>query len=186
MDKIDNSAPPAPINWGEVRALAMVVGVREAARRMGISEAATMQRSAREGWLATQEARTVNKMAVAQRSSLTAAPCQQLSAGALISSEIIQLGQKTRLSLARGVSKAAETVETLSGSEILDKSGDVKAIAQTADLVHGWKDAAPSVKIRLDVLGGSVEAETVADVTEIESVSASVYDDSVSEDVEDY
>ncbi len=161
---MDNPANiPQPVNWEAVRVLAAVVGVREAARRMGIKECTARQRSAREGWLATPEAKQVNKMAVAQRSGITAAG-NHLSPAALIHAEIAQLGSKTRLSLARGVAKATEHVETLSGSDILEKSGDVKAIAQTADLVHGWKDAAPQVKIRLDVLG-TVQETPVFDVS---------------------
>lgn len=155
-----------PVNWEAVRALAMVVGVREAARRMGISEAATMQRSAREGWLASPEAKQVNKMAVAQRSGVTVAACQQMSAGALISAEISQLGGKTRLSLARGIAKAGEHIETLPGLAIVADAQNIKSIAQTADLVHGWKDSAPQVKIRLDILGGG--AEPMHDVGAIE------------------
>src|SRR5689334_12377095 len=39
------------VNWPAVQALAVAVGVREAARQMGLNESAVMQRSAREGWL---------------------------------------------------------------------------------------------------------------------------------------
>jgi len=177
----ETSTAPVPVNWEAVRALAMVVGVREAARRMGISEETTKKRCLREGWLATAEAKRVNQMAIAQRSGITVSP--QMSPGSLIQAELTSLGAKSRVSLARGVAKAAEHVETLSGSDILAESGNVKAIAQTADLVHGWKDASPQVKIRLDVLGATAEAQIVdveADVT-----PSDVWD-SVSTDVDDY
>lgn len=167
---------PQPVNWEAVRALAMVVGVREAARRMGISEAATMQRSHREKWLASPEARRANQIAVAQRSGLTAPVSQQLSAGQLISAEIQALGQKSRLSIARGIARAGEHIETLDGPSMLAQSGDVKAIAQTADLVHGWKDAAPQVKIRLDVLGSTPEPVHDIEATEIEDISGTIED----------
>lgn len=74
--------------------------------------------------------------------------------------------------MARGVSKAAETVSELSGNDILTRSQEVKAITQTADLVHGWKDSPTPVKIRLEVLATpseqpviDVESEAVIDVT---------------------
>ncbi len=86
-----------------------------------------------------------------------------MSPAALVHAELASLGSKTRLSLARGIAKAGEHVETLSGAEIVEQSSDVKNIAQTADLIHGWKDAAPQVKIRLDVLGAT--SEPVIDVT---------------------
>ena len=45
---------PKPLNvdWSAVRVLAVAVGVREAARQMGISGDAVRQRSKREGWMA--------------------------------------------------------------------------------------------------------------------------------------
>jgi len=126
-----------------------------------------MQRSKREGWLADPEAKQLNKLAIAQRSGLTVAAGQQLSATAVYQGELIALGQKSRLSLARGIAKAGEHIESLDGEAIVADAGNVKSIAQTADLVHGWKDAAPQVKIRLDVLSGSAEAPIVDVVAEV-------------------
>ena len=58
----------------------------------------------------------------------------------MILAEIATLGAQSRLSLAKGVKKASAHVASLEGAEILDRSADVKSIAQTADLVHGWKE----------------------------------------------
>jgi hypothetical protein len=162
-----------PINWQEVRMLASVVGVRESARRMGLSEEQVKKRCTREGWLSDPEAQVANQRAVAQRSGTSAPiPLSPMSPAALVNAELAALSQKSRLSLARGVAKAAEHVETLQGPDILAESGNVKSIAQTADLVHGWKDAAPQVKIRLDVLGGGAEVQPVdIEATEIEPLS---------------
>lgn len=173
-----------PISWEAVKALAAVVGVRESARRMGLSEEQVKKRCTREGWLSTPEARTANQLAVAGRSGKTAALVPTVSPSAAIHAELVALGSKSRLSLARGVAKATETVENMQGLDILDRSGDVKAIAQTADLVHGWKDAAPQVKIRLDVLSGSAEAPIEA--IEIDEVSASDSWDNDATDLSEY
>jgi hypothetical protein len=148
----------APVNWEAVKMLALVVGVRESARRMGISEEAVKKRCTREGWLSTPEAKQVNRMAIAQRSGITAALSPQMSPAAIIHAEIASLGSKTRLSLARGIAKAGEHIEQMPAESIVADAGNVKAIAQTADLVHGWKDSSPQVKIRLDVLSGNSEA----------------------------
>jgi hypothetical protein len=143
---------------------------------MGVSEEAAMKHSQRKGWLASPEAKQANRMAVAARTGgrgVPAAVSPHLSAGALISAEIAQLGSKTRLSLARGIAKAGEHVESLSGEDILERANDVKAVAQTADLVHGWKDSSPNVKIRLDVLGSGAAEQPIfemeADVSASES-----------------
>jgi hypothetical protein len=57
---------PKPLNvdWPAVQVLAVAVGVREAARQMGISQDAVRQRSKREGWMASPKA--VAQRALAQ------------------------------------------------------------------------------------------------------------------------
>jgi hypothetical protein len=150
------------VNWEEVKMLALTVGVREAARRMELSEEQVKKRCTREGWLATPEARLAVQRAVALRSGTSAPiPVSPLSPAALLASELSQLGSKTRLSLARGIAKAGEHIESLQGKQIVEDAQNIKSVAQTADLVHGWKDAAPQVKIRLDVLSGSAEAQPI-------------------------
>ena len=39
-----------PVNWAAVEMLAMEVGAREAARRLGIKESTVLSRAKREGW----------------------------------------------------------------------------------------------------------------------------------------
>lgn len=142
-------------------------GVRGTARMLGMDERQTeafKRRVSRAGWMSDPAIAAIHKQSNAPsagRPLLPAVP--KMSPIAAVQAELASLGSKTRLSLARGVSKAANHVETLSGSDILEKSAEVKAVAQTADLVHGWKDAAPQVKIRLDVLNAS--PEPVIDVT---------------------
>jgi hypothetical protein len=174
----ETTVAPIPINWEAVRALAMVVGVREAARRMGAPEETVKKRCTREGWLDAPEAKRANKLAVSARSGIMVSP--QMSPAALITAEISHLGSKTRLSLARGIAKAGQHIESMDGQEILMDAQNVKSVAQTADLVHGWKDSAPQVKIRLDVLSGSADAQPIdIEATEIPSGSASWAEDSV-------
>jgi hypothetical protein len=159
---VQSISPAAPISWEAVRALAMVVGVREAARRMGLSEDQVRQRSSREKWLASDSAKRAVQIANAERTGKSmAVPLSPMSPAALIHAEIASLGSKTRLSIARGIAKAGEHIETMDGQEILIDAQNIKSVAQTADLVHGWKDAAPQVKIRLDVLSGSAEAQPI-------------------------
>jgi hypothetical protein len=57
---------PKPLNvdWSAVRVLAVAVGVREAARQMGISQDAVRQRSKREGWMSSPK--TVAQRALAK------------------------------------------------------------------------------------------------------------------------
>jgi hypothetical protein len=167
-----------PVNWEAVRMLALVVGVRESARRMGISEEAVKKRCTREGWLADPAAREIARRSVQERSGLTVAPSMvpKLSPSQAISAELALLGSKTKLGIAKGLARAGEVISEMGGVQVIDNAHEIKSVAQTADLVHGWKDSAPQVKIRLDVLSGSAEQQPI-DVEA--SVSDSWAEDSV-------
>lgn len=156
---------PQPIQWDAVKALAMVVGVREAARRMEISEDMVRQRSCREGWLKSPEAKAAVAAAHANRSAAHSLEARggrhHPSPAALLAAELAILGGQSRLSLARGVKKASEHIESLPGAEILENAQNVKSMAATASLVHGWDSAAPNVRLRLDLVSApGIEAET--------------------------
>lgn len=150
--------------WPAVRVLAQVVGLREAARRFaehGVTEAAARKRSQREGW--AQDG-PFGKTKANVTTSPPAATAAQVMAG-----EMRDLSGKTRLGLARGVAKAAEHVATRTGAENLEDAQNVKAAAQTANLIHGWQDQPASVRVRLDVLHGNCAAPVI----DIESYPAS-------------
>ncbi len=139
------------VDWSSVRTLAVAVGVREAARRLGLSEEAVMKRCSREGWLAEPEMRAAAARSVQERSSALSAcvrsPAQELA------KELLALGSKSRIGFARGLAKAASHVETLEGPEMLEKAQEVKATIQSAALVHGWSANAPVTRISLHVSG---------------------------------
>lgn len=105
-----------------------------------------------------------------------------MSPAALIASELQQLNSKTRLALARGIAKAGEHIQELPAHELLEKAQDVKAVAQTADLVHGWKESGPaSVKLRLDVVGSVQEP-----VIDVQADIVTPSDAYASDDLDDY
>lgn len=141
------------IDWPSVRMLAITVGVREAARRMGINEYAVLKRSQREQWLATPEARIAAANSVRER-SYSALSSAVLTPAQAMAQELAGLGQKSRLSIARGLSKAAEHVETMDGQEVLIDAQNIKSTAQSLSLVHGWQnDKGTTVKVALSVTG---------------------------------
>lgn len=168
------------VNWEAVRMLALTVGVREAARRMGISEEATMKRSQREGWLSAPEAKQAHAMALQHRTGITVSP--QMSASAILAAEMKALNEKTRIGHARAAAKVAEHIQELPAHELLEKAQDVKATAQHADLVHGWKESGPaSVKLRLDVVGSAQEP-----VIDVQADIVTPSDSYASDDLDDY
>lgn len=164
------------VNWEAVRVLAVAVGVREAARRLGMSQEATMKRSQREGWLRDPETRAAIARLTSQRQSEAAsqrlsvsATCPQLSPAAAMAGELAQLNGKTRLSHARAQAAVAAHVEGRTGAENLEDAQNVKAAAQTSNLVFGWNESPAVPRLRLDVLlskPGSDIIEIEADQTE--------------------
>jgi hypothetical protein len=155
-------------------------GVRGTARLLGMDESQThafRQRATRGKWMLEPAIAAIraksDSVIIGRPSSPVVASMSPTQA---IHAELNTLGHKTRLSLARGIAKAGEHIESLEGKQIVEDAQNIKSVAQTADLVHGWKDAAPQVKIRLDVLSGSAEAAPI----DIEaSVSDSWEEDSV-------
>lgn len=156
------------VSWEAVRVLALAVGVREAARRCGISEEATMKRCQREGWLRDPIAAQAIQNASRNRSGLSAIR-PQTSPSQAMAQELAALGGESRLALARTVRKAAKHSEGLDGAEILENAQNVKSVAQTASLVHGWDSGSPQVRLRLDVVGASGETQDESPVIDVES-----------------
>lgn len=148
-----------PVNWEAVRVLAVAVGVREAARRLGISEEATKKRCTREGWLENPQVRAVTAQSVRDRSAITVSP--QMSPAMVLQGEIHALGLKSRLGLARGLNRASEVVETMEGAHVLAQAQNIKATAQSLSLVHGWDKSTPATKIRLEMTGSRLESLSI-------------------------
>lgn len=145
------------VNWGEVRMLAVQIGVREAARRLDLSEEAVKKRCTREGWLAGLP-RNVPLPPTMVR-SVPNVP----SASQIMVQELVQNGQKSRLALSRGLRKAAEHVEHMDGQEILIDAQNIKSTAQSLSLVHGWQNQAPTAKISLSLVAGQEQQPMTID-----------------------
>lgn len=166
----DTTIAPQPVNWEAVKMLALVVGVRESARRMGISEEAVKKRCTREGWLADPAAREIARRSVQERSGLTVAGSPHLSPAAIIHAELADLGSKTKLGIARGLARAADVVGEMGGVQVIDNAHEIKSVAQTASLVHSWDRSVAQPKIRLELLASKgevtaidIESEVVTD-----------------------
>lgn len=158
-----------PVDWNGVRVLAIAVGVREAARRCGISEEAAMKRSQREGWLESPETRELNRKLMRENRTLSAT-VRTVSPAVAMANELSNLGAKTRLSIARGIAKAGAHIETMDGQEIVADAQNIKATAQTAQILHGWEANQKTSRVRLELLGTKgesmaidVESEVVTD-----------------------
>lgn len=134
----------------------MAVGVREAARKLGISEEAAMKRSQREGWLSTPEARQSVRLAHEARGIVRSSSAQPSAAQAM-AQELTSLNSKSRLAMARGLGKAAAHVEQMDGQEIVEDASNVKQTVQSLALVHGWQANQTVTKVAINLTGVAPE-----------------------------
>lgn len=156
------------VDWPSVRTLAVAVGVREAARQLGLSEDAVMQRSARERWLADPQIRAVTARSVAERgSALSAAVSTPARALAAMMAEDSLDCRSTALRVTR---RALRRVERCDDDELmLPEVADVlNKHTKTAGVAGGWAAQAPTARINLSVTTGTehhatMEAELVSD-----------------------
>ena len=152
---------PKPLNvdWPAVRVLAVAVGVREAARQMGISEDAVRQRSKREGWMASPK--TVAQRALAK--PVTSVSPTALSPADALANVLQEHERETKLSLARSARRMAKDAEQAT----LRESGHVKEVAQTAAIVHRWgENKGPQAILNVALLTGQERPEPIIDVSE--------------------
>lgn len=151
----DRSHMPAAldVDWEAVRTLAVAVGVREAARRVGLDESTVQSRSQRERWLADlPRSQPLPPTVLARATSETMRPSEAM-AGALR-----DMSARTRLGHARVAQAVAEHVETMEGQEALLSMPLILQGAKHAAVVHSWAGSSGQTPMRLDILAGSGSA----------------------------
>src|SRR5215469_13280657 len=116
---------PKPLNvdWPAVRVLAVAVGVREAARQMGISQDAVRQRSKREGWMIS--AKSAEQRALAK--AVTSVSPNVLSPADALANVLSECKHRSRLGLSVYTASAAQ--------QAADSGGDLR-------LAHNVRDVA--------------------------------------------
>jgi hypothetical protein len=148
---------PKPLNvdWPAVRVLAVAVGVREAARQMGISQDAVRQRSKREGWM-------VSAMSAKQRAlakPVTSVSPDVLSPADALAGILKERKHRTKLGLSKYAVEAAERAGESDGDLALSRNiRDLAAIGSTL-----WpEESSPSNILNLAVLIGNDEPKRVS------------------------
>jgi hypothetical protein len=148
---------PKPLNvdWPAVRVLAVAVGVREAARQMGISQDAVRQRSKREGWMASPK--TVAQRALAK--SVTSVSPSALSPADALANVLQERQRETKLSLARSARRTAKDAEQAT----LREAPYVHKAAQVASITHssGEKEKNPNAILNVAILTGAEKPGSV-------------------------
>jgi hypothetical protein len=116
------------VDWPAVQVLAVAVGVREAARQMGISQDAVRQRSKREGWMTSDKATTQRALA----KPVTSVSPDVLSPADALANVFSERRDRTKLGLSKYAAEAAERAGESDGNLALSRNvRDVAAVHST-------------------------------------------------------
>ena len=135
---------PLPVDWNEVKTLSIAIGVREAARRMGLGESAVMQRCAREGWLAKRNEAKVAMSPAGKAQTLADAHGLHVSSVSKTPSaaEILSsLGPDSKSKLAIAGNRAVTRLAEMDGDELIvpEVAQTAKTWASTLATAHSWE-----------------------------------------------
>jgi hypothetical protein len=141
------------VNREAVRVLAQAIGVRAAAREMGIPEATVQAWSAKGKWMIGEQKRSrVYTVATTKAQPGVVNPADAMA------NVLENLSENTRLGFARASAKVAEKLSTSDVDELLGEKRAAAAHtwAKTAALAHGWSGGAGTtvnvaVALRMDM-----------------------------------
>ena|SRR5215475_2914096 len=119
-----------------LRALALLIGLRPAARKMGVKEGTALQWSKRHNWQLSK----LDNFAPLRTRPGRAMSSNGISVREALEQTMHEVSDETRLYLGSAALKAGIAAAGMEGTEILgkDKSIGVLNAARTADVVHGW------------------------------------------------
>ena len=152
MKETTKSQTKPPVDREAVRVLAIELGAREAARRLGLKEDTVCSWARRYNWQLPQ--RKSGQPGTDLASTLHTAP------GDVLLDEHKRLEGQTKTGLSRAAAKAAEHASTLPPSDIFKARPRLRDLAASAARIFGWESDKPSVTFNQLV----VDAETLGKI----------------------
>lgn len=149
------------VNKEAVQVLVGAVGVREAARQMGLSENTVLAWANRGGWvqhIANAQERKSKAVALRRPDSLQSPAIKPADA---LQNVLQDDSRETRISLSKSFRRLSKTAE----SAPLEQAGDVLQVAKGAALVHNWvgptAQTGQAMVLNINVLGASPDQHPV-------------------------
>jgi len=138
-------ALPLPgVDWSEVKVLAIAIGAREAARRMGLNEDTVCARAAREDWFSKRrEAQAM--LSPKGKAQLLKTATNYIASNASnvpsLADVMAGLGPDSKLKLAIAGNKVVSRLSEMDGDELLEPTTaqSAKHWAGNLALAHGWQ-----------------------------------------------
>jgi Putative ATPase subunit of terminase (gpP-like) len=129
-EKITKPQAKPTVDREAVRVLAIELGAREAARRLGLKEGTVLSWASRYKWNLTSQ-RNVGRPAIS-------AIELQSKPGDVLIAEHQRLEGQTRTGLSKAAATAAEHAGEMQGNEVLSQSKKLRDITHLASKVFGW------------------------------------------------
>lgn len=170
------------VDWEAIKTLAIAVGAREAARRLGMSEDAVRQRCTRERWMADLPRSQTLPLSVRQPVATVATPSQVMAAS------MREKAVRGRAAALTAGCKALERIAEMDADElILPESADValKWTKQHATAA-GYGAGDGVAKVALNITGGHAVTQEQPMTLDAEWGDADPVRDVPSQDVNDY
>jgi hypothetical protein len=151
------------IDWPGIRANAVHVGVREAARQAGADLSPieqnrfverVMKRSGREGWI-QHLAEAKAAAAISPASSLPLSASVRTGADSA-SIALAEASKETKANLVKAAGNAAKVFASRTGSKVIESAQALRHITAAASTLHGWeekKDAGLTLQLGISVGG---------------------------------
>lgn len=139
----------------------MLIGVRAAARKLGVNESTALDWSKKYNW----EIPKVFNGLPAKRS-------KQISLASAMSDSFKEMGEETRLYFAAMALKASYQGAQLDAEGLLDRDTSLALHnhAKTADIVHGYTQHAPAIAVQINVeKSNEIRARFASDVSELQA-----------------
>ena len=145
------------IDWPGLRAAAVAIGIRQAARQVArdlppdeqerfVQRA--MKRCSRQKWLVKSQ----QDKADAVVTSPTALSANVRNGAEVLSELLAEDSRETRISLSAAARKAAETLAKMPGSKVIKHAQAHRHVTASSSLLHGWDDKGNPIPFSLNVL----------------------------------
>jgi NADH dehydrogenase/NADH:ubiquinone oxidoreductase subunit G len=138
--------------------------LKEAASLHKVPYSAVKMRASREKWpvgrrtaQAVQQAREVEQTQLAKISPQSVTRVTS-TADALVTA-LAEDSSETRHDLSKAARKAASKLREMPGAEILSSAQDMKHVANTASMLHGWAEQGRAPVCNINLWGGSAMVE---------------------------
>lgn len=123
-----------------VKMLALEIGIRAAAREMGLDEHRVLKWSQRDPqgpW--TIQAQT-QQLSPSARMPSQVVSSSSSSPSAALRTSLATLGAKTRLNLAKAAHRGAKSLKRQPGEAIVRQAGNLAQLTTAAAKLHGWEE----------------------------------------------